>query len=628
MDWRVLFFWLLLTCGVSHRGAQATAVLFSSLQSSSQDDTAVDGRNVASAFPKPVGILQVHRRAQEQRSRRLSGHDSVKQSTDGVEHDVNEGDRILLPEPPVPPKPPQPESFGVDQQYEGIGIRDVKSLTGDYAVPPFPAGAASRTTLVATTIGSIEIRNKGDGVVLYRNSLFNFFQSSASINTTIFRPPYVIYDELENKFIVLNSFLQRRFLNSSLDSSYSTIHVAVSKTGSPVGPEDWYMQAINSTGYNSTQQEYIEASVNCKTNILFDVRFPGLKAETILPFSFARTIAVETSPEAIYVSAGWYGGTTGAFYGNVLYIIDKQKLYTDGKLSYSSHDPFQELSNPSSIPSDIRNGYYINEVNLIAPHVREGPIGNNIGTFLVAYDALSIGNTSYLLIETVKNPLSSPTFTGYIVELGEINQALDDVPLNAPQLGSVADLNTFSCSAFSAAWQDNVLWVTTQVVPFVGPNADQTTALWVKIKTDTIHNTFTLLDLGEIGGEDLGVGTFTFYASVAVNSQGVAAFGFGASGPLIHPGAYVVGRSPGDPKGTVSRSFVVKKGIDTFNLTYWLQYSDGIAVDPVDDSFWAYNEYAAKRDNLTNSTLYAGAWGTAWRRFFKHDPPSPHPGPP
>ena len=73
------------------------------------------------------------------------------------------------------------------------------------------------------------------------------------------------------------------------------------------------------------------------------------------------------------------------------------------------------------------------------------------------------------------------------------------------------------------------MWATTTIIPVDGTNANQRTAYWVKINTKTL----LVEDEGEIGGEDIAPGAFTFYPSVAVTSRGVAAFGFAASSPLI-----------------------------------------------------------------------------------------------
>jgi hypothetical protein len=296
-------------------------------------------------------------------------------------------------------------------------------------------------------------------------------------------------------------------------------------------------------------------------------------------------------------------------------------LYGGGAISYSINNPFNAVS--PSIDPILRSEVPLDN-DLFPAQVYGGPIGNNVGTFLVAYSGFYIGNSSYFFIVALEDPLTSPSFSwNNVVDLGEIDQeqSVSSTPPNAPQIGLATNvLGTYSTFVTGVAWRDNSLWVTAQVVPFVGPNAGQTTAVWFQINTDTVNKKFTLVDSGEIGGEDLGAGTFTFFPFVAVNSRGVAAFGFAASGPLIHPGAYVVGRNPNDPKGTVSRSFVVKEGIDVYNGTKW-GIQSSIALDPADDSFWVYNEFAGTHFLHTDSTgvTLEGAWGTAWRRFRSTD---------
>ncbi len=212
------------------------------------------------------------------------------------------------------------------------------------------------------------------------------------------------------------------------------------------------------------------------------------------------------------------------------------------------------------------------------------------------------------------NPLTSPTFSGTFVELGVIDNLRFSIP-TAPQLGGNEHIATGDRRALDAAWRNNSLWMTTEVLPLSGPNANQATSYWIQINT----NTFTVQNQGQIGGEDIAIGTFTAYASVAVNSHGVAAFGFAAYGPSIYAGAYVVGRNPTDPSGTVSSSFAVHQGVDYYyrvnagTNNRWGDFS-GIAVDPVDDSFWVFNEYADERGYEFDGQ--DGVWNTAWLRFL------------
>ena len=46
------------------------------------------------------------------------------------------------------------------------------------------------------------------------------------------------------------------------------------------------------------------------------------------------------------------------------------------------------------------------------------------------------------------------------------------------------------------------------------------------------------MDQGNIGGEDIATGTYTYYPSISVNSNLMQLIGFAASAPSIYPGAY------------------------------------------------------------------------------------------
>jgi hypothetical protein len=56
----------------------------------------------------------------------------------------------------------------------------------------------------------------------------------------------------------------------------------------------------------------------------------------------------------------------------------------------------------------------------------------------------------------------------------------------------------------------------------------EASAYWLKFDTNGVDDP-TFADGGPIDGEDIASGTFTYFASLGVNSNGVAAFGFLAS---------------------------------------------------------------------------------------------------
>jgi hypothetical protein len=163
--------------------------------------------------------------------------------------------------------------------------------------------------------------------------------------------------------------------------------------------------------------------------------------------------------------------------------------------------------------------------------------------------------------------------------------------------------------------------MTTTIRPNAGPDLNQTTAHWFEL--DTSVGVATLVQQGDIGGEDIAPGTYTFFPSVALNRFGAAAFGFSASAPTIYAGAFVTGRSPFDAPGTVRHSELVHAGLAPYVRTFgggrnrWGDYT-GIATDPANNDFyWVFNLYADTPGTPTGPPSFPfedGRWGTAWAR--------------
>src|SRR5262249_13273964 len=149
--------------------------------------------------------------------------------------------------------------------------------------------------------------------------------------------------------------------------------------------------------------------------------------------------------------------------------------------------------------------------------------------------------------------------------------------------------------------------------------AGQATVHWYRIDTTNL-DALALKDQGNVGGEDIAPGTYTFDPALTVNSAGTMGLGFSASGPNIFPGAYYTGRLSTDPPGTVRPSRPLAAGQDYYVRTLgssnnrWGDFSS-IAVDPSDDTtFWVYNEYAMTRGS-PDSAGQDGRWGTRFGRF-------------
>jgi hypothetical protein len=376
----------------------------------------------------------------------------------------------------------------------------------------------------------------------------------------------------------------------------SRLLLAVSKNGNPKGPTaaDWNYQAIDSK-----------------------VLFGGIVE------LWADYPGFEADEEALYITANMFAFPPFAGYGGMrLWIVDKgagSGGFYDGGLSAVS------VTNPYA-------GGGIATTTMPAQVYGDGGVGgpgSTLGTFLVSYSGLTdggIGGLEYLQVVAVDDPLGNvggPYFSQEFVPVGDIEDVGGSLGFpalpDAPQLGTSDLIEVNDRRLLDAVWRDDSLWCTTTVIPNLGVDMGETTAHWFQLDTQFGPGLIAWNDGGNIGGEDIAVGTTTFFPSVAVNRDGDALFGFSACAASIYAGAYVTGREAGDPLTTVQDTEVVKAGMDSYLRTFgggrnrWGDYS-GISIDPSNDDFaWVFNQFADQRGTPTSGGE-DGRWGTYWMR--------------
>lgn len=470
--------------------------------------------------------------------------------------------------------------------FEGFGFDDNIAESGGFVfIPPDPIGAAGKSRVIAVVNTMIEAHTKG-GQLKWRDALADFFAPLSPLTFTF--DPKIIYDHYEDRFVVVA--LERVNSGSEVDpGNVSRILLAVSKDGSPSSPTaaDWYFHAIDSKDLFGG---FVELWAD----------YPGFEADE----------------EAIYITANMFAFPPfGGFGGVRLWIVDKGAgsggFYDGGPAAASVNDPYAgggvaTTTMPAQVYGDGGVG---------------GP-GSTLGTFLVAYSGLSDGVTEYVEVTTVDDPLGNaggPYFSQEFVPVGDIEGP--DFPSlpDAPQMGTTDLIDVNDRRLLDAVWRADSLWCTTTILPNMGPDTGETTAHWFQLDTQFGPGLITSIDQGDIGGEDIAVGTFTFFPSVAVNRDGDAMFGFSASAASIYAGAYVTGREAGDPLTTVQETEVVKAGVDSYLRTFggtrnrWGDYS-GISIDPSNDDFaWVFNQFADLRGTPTSGGE-DGRWGTYWMR--------------
>ncbi len=410
-----------------------------------------------------------------------------------------------------------------------------------------------------------------------------FFTSLIPTTTTF--DPKVIYDQYEDRFVVVD--LERVDAGVNPDpGNISRIFFAVSKTGTPATATsaDWYFFAISA-----------EESIG---GFDYWADYPGFAIDE----------------EAVYVTANMFlhAGASGGPPFTRLWIVDKGVaggFYGGGTASVTGGWDFPSLSGGfagSHQPAHVFGS---------------GGVATGVGTFLVMYPLTfgGVGGSEAIQVIRVDDPLGSPSFSTETVIIGDIEDiggpfGFPDLP-DAPQMGDTTKIEVNDQRTLHSVWRESSLWLTTTINPNSGPDIGQTTAHWVQLSTTTLGST-TLTDQGDVGGEDIATGTFTFMPSIAVNSTEDVIVGFSASAPTIFPGAYYAGRFVGDPAGTVNPSVVVRAGLDSYVRTFgagrnrWGDYT-GASVDPNDDkSFWIFNEYAITKGSGTPPE--DGRWGTVY----------------
>ncbi|MGV6852109.1 MAG: tandem-95 repeat protein, partial [bacterium] len=438
-------------------------------------------------------------------------------------------------------------------------------------IPADSSAAAGPNHVVNAVNTSIEIYQK-DGTQLLSTGLQNFFAILTPLNATF--DPRVVYDQRENRWVVIT--LERTDTASGDAANTSRTLVAVSNTSDPTG--SWTMAGIDSKVNISGTDHWLD--------------FPG----------------VGLDEEAIYITGNMFTfGASGSFGGSRLITIDKGivgGLYAGSSSTFSITDAYNGSIATTHMPA---HGF--------------GTMPSGVGTWLVGYSGISNGTNEFIQLIRVDDPLGSPTFTQQLINLGNIDDTSASLN-NAPQSGSATEIETNDRRLQDAVWRDGNLWSVMTIDPFSGVDTGQATVFWSQIDTSSL-NSPSLLDSGTIGGEDIAAGTFTFFPSIAVNSDGGVAIGFSASHSSIFAGSYFALRSPTDPASTFRSSITLSAGTDTYVRTFggsqnrWGDYSATV-VDNDDSCFWIYNKYATSQGTSINGET--GRWATSYGNFCNATP--------
>lgn len=446
-------------------------------------------------------------------------------------------------------------------------------------IPPDPHGAAGSHHVVSVVNLTLRIHQKG-GTVDYDNSLGTFFTNENPTSDRDLFDPKVLFDQYAGRWLVVT--MDQADDGAGGNPEESRILLAVSDDSNPNGT--WYTTTINS-----------KLTINGKPCW---ADYPGFAVDE----------------EAIYVTANMFqfSADGGNPCGTRMWIVAKDGLYQNTTATVAPLEPYPPASPGVDIPSQPAHMY--------------GPGPAGVGTYLVGYNGLSNGVDDLIQITRIDDPLGTPNFTSSQIAFNDTantDNVAAEIP-DAPQTGGSAQLDAGDRRTLDAVWYRDSLWLTTMVNPGSGTDAGQATAHWFQVDTSTAGSP-ALLDQGDISGETIASGTYTFYPAVAVNGAGQTAFGFSGSASTIHPGSFYTTRVSTDAAGFTEAPGTLRAGIGYYELNFcggrvrWGDYT-GMAVDPQDGCFWVYNEHSLMPGSGVDCTGgpgpdQFGEWGTAFGRI-------------
>ena len=455
---------------------------------------------------------------------------------------------------------------GLRFSFDSTVFDDNVTTTGSVFIPPDSHGAAGPSHLVNVVNTTIRFHAK-DGTLQFQDSLANFFAALTPLTNTF--DPKVIYDQYANRFVVVTLEQTDTFVGAPANTS--RILLAVSDDNNPNGT--WYTTSINASTLIGGTPHWAD--------------YPGFGVDS----------------SAIYITANMFsffsfGGTFG---GNRLWSVAKDLgtgFYAGGPTTATVIDP---------VPG---GGFGLTQ----QPSHTFGSAPFS-GTYLAGFSGLSNGVDEFFQVIRVEDPLTAPLLDLQFVNFGNVDALAGALP-KAPQLGSAVRIDTNDRRTFNAVYREDFLYVTTHVNPRPGlPDAGQTTAVFGKLDASNLA-AVAVDDLVLLGGEDIAPQTTTFFPSVAVNRNGDVAVGFSASASTIYASSYFTTRLCTDLPGSFGPSTLLRAGQDFYVRTFgnsnrWGDYSS-VAVDPLSNTFWVYNEHALPRGLPTSPPLEDGRWGTAY----------------
>ncbi len=324
-----------------------------------------------------------------------------------------------------------------------------------------------------------------------------------------------------------------------VSGGHSGVFLAISQTNNPTG--SWYVYALDGTG-NSTD--------------FLDYPLLGLNTNWVVITGRDFTSAGPVKPKIfVFNRANVYSGASGT-----------ATTFTDAT----------------------------NTITLAPAHTLDN---SQTTEYLVCNWNGNSGGNGYVRLSSITGSASAPVYTaGSTMGVASPWNDNGNLSTGATQSGTTAKIESGDSRIGNAVYINGALWFShTAYLPASSPN--HSAIDWWQVNPAGP----TLLQYGRVENST----SFYFYSSISVNSAGDALLGYCSSSSTTFPSASYSFHAASDAANTMQSIYTYKSGQASYNKTFGSgrnRYGDytGAAVDPSDNSFWNFSEFAQTGNN----------WGT------------------
>ncbi len=399
-------------------------------------------------------------------------------------------------------------------------------------------------------------------VVETTNQQFNIYnKSSGSLNSTVsitslfspsglfnFYDPHITYDPNNDRFIIAIDAQ-----TGSASSSPSAFALAISQTGNPTG--NWYVYKVVTTPNAPTDfMDYDQLGFNNNWIVMTGNDFPATGANK-----------------------------------SYIYVWPRATLYSGGAGTATT---FTDLTNL-----------------LLSPATTYDASQNTL--YIVSDKNGNSGGNGYVNIGSITGTSSAPVYNAGS-QLG-VNQPWKEPTtlLKATESGESAahGIEAGDTRIHSVIYRNGSLWFThTIFLPASGTTTNSGVDWW-----QVNPAALTVLQFNRIA--DANSKIWYYYPSLDVNTNGDMLVGYSSSSATTFAGAQYALHLATDPANTLQTPVQYVNGLAGYYKTYgggrnrWGDYS-GTAFDPVDGSFWTFQEWANTGSNWGTQIAHVPASGT------------------